>query len=285
MRDIKAISPWKLVWLASYPKSGNTWFRIFLTNYLQNKEKPAILHELERSPIASCRNSFDRLYGIDSVDLDFSEIDRRRPALYAEWQKNQDTLFHKVHDAYTYLPDGQPLLGDHDGQAALYFIRNPLDIAVSLAHHSGTDDFDKIIAQMNCDQFSFCEKENNFSIQLRQKLLSWHNHVLSWFESSVPKLILRYEDMLNDTFNTFRQAICFLKLPDDEKRIQRAINFSTFDILQEQEKNMGFPEKPPRAKNFFRQGQAGKYIEALTQTQIESITHHHKKVMEQFHYV
>ena len=285
MRDIRTITPWKLVWLASYPKSGNTWFRVFLTNYIQNKDTPAAINELEKSPIASCRSSFDRLYGIDSADLSFAEIDIRRPAIYDQWQMDHDILFHKVHDAYTYLADQQPLLGKPEGQAAIYFIRNPLDVSVSFAHHSAVEDIDKMIAQMNENDFSFCGKKRHFSNQLRQQLLSWSAHVISWRDAPIPKIILRYEDMINHPLETFTKAIQFLKLPDDSERIQRALEFSRFERLQEQENKNGFPEKTPRAKSFFRKGQVGSYRDTLTDAQIQKIREDHRAMMKSFGYL
>ena len=65
-----------IIWLASYPKSGNTWFRIFLTNLLQKHTSPANINELTGGPIASSRQLFDELTGIDSSDLTFDEIEK-----------------------------------------------------------------------------------------------------------------------------------------------------------------------------------------------------------------
>lgn len=277
-------TPWSLVWLASYPKSGNTWFRVFLTNYLRGDDQPALINQLESAPIASDRLGFDRLYGIDSADLDWAEIDQRRPAVYQQWQTDSPWLFHKVHDAYTYLPDGQPLLGLPHGQAAIYLIRNPLDVAVSFAHHSGQAEVDKTITRMGQTQAALANQRSAFDHQLRQQLLSWSEHVQSWQNAPLPKLILRYEDLLADPFATFSQAIRFLQLPDEPERIRKAIAFSDFSVLREQEQTLGFKEKTSVAKQFFRQGKAGGYREVLTEAQIQRVQQDHAVVMREWGY-
>ena len=72
----------KIIWLASYPKSGNTWMRILLTNYLRNANMPANINNLDGGPIASARQVFDDNVGIEASDLTQDEIERYRPYVY-----------------------------------------------------------------------------------------------------------------------------------------------------------------------------------------------------------
>ena len=58
-----------ICWLASYPKSGNTWFRIFLTNYLRDATSPVDINDLGHSAIASRRAPFDEALGFESGEL------------------------------------------------------------------------------------------------------------------------------------------------------------------------------------------------------------------------
>src|SRR5687768_11035432 len=100
-----------IVWLASYPKSGNTWFRIFLRSLLSEPEEDLSLDGVGFL-IASCRQMFDDLSGIDSSDLTHDEIDLLRPRVYEQLaeQSPKRPLFMKTHDAWTRLPNGEPLL-------------------------------------------------------------------------------------------------------------------------------------------------------------------------------
>jgi aryl sulfotransferase len=138
------------VWLASYPKSGNTWFRMLVANLAAAGGKPADINDLqERSGIASARGPFDHLMLIDSGLLTHDEIDCLRPRVYEELARGADddeydapqntprVRFVKVHDAYTLTPIGEPLLaGRRGGSGAIVIVRDPRDVAPSLANHN-----------------------------------------------------------------------------------------------------------------------------------------------------
>src|SRR6056297_2434972 len=76
------------IWLASYPKSGNTWFRVFLSNLFSETPEPADINSLHETPIASARQPFDEATGLPSSDLTFEEVDHLRPEVY-RFQANE----------------------------------------------------------------------------------------------------------------------------------------------------------------------------------------------------
>lgn len=275
---------YKTVWLASYPKSGNTWFRVLLTNFLSDSDEPAVIDDLEKTPIASSRGHFDQLYGIDSADLYLDEIDEMRPLMYDCWKDNEGMQFHKVHDAYTYV-NGEPLLGNPTDQAAICLIRNPLDVAISFAHHSGHEEVDKTIKHMAQEDFCLCGTDKTMPNQLRQKHLTWSKHVKSWENAPIDKLFIRYEDMVADPIKEFTRAIIFLGLDAGEQRIKKAVDFSSFERLKKQEKEKGFREKAPNAKSFFRKGKASDYKETLSKEQINQVIKDHKEVMLKYGFI
>jgi hypothetical protein len=100
-----------IYWLASYPKSGNTWMRILLTNYLRNADQPADINSLDGGPIASARQVFDDRVGLEASDLTQDEIERYRPFVYEQMSEQaSEPLFLKVHDAFTFTRFGYPLI-------------------------------------------------------------------------------------------------------------------------------------------------------------------------------
>jgi len=100
-----------IIWLASYPKSGNTRLRIFLTNLRRDGEEPVNINELDEGPIASGRALFEEATGIEASYLTAEEIDRLRPEVCERLAAGaKEVLFLTVHDAYTYGADGRPLL-------------------------------------------------------------------------------------------------------------------------------------------------------------------------------
>ena len=71
-----------IVWLASYPKSGNTWLRAVLTNYLRDDGEPASINALAGGSVACDRETFSEIVGLDSSDLTPDEILRHRPLFH-----------------------------------------------------------------------------------------------------------------------------------------------------------------------------------------------------------
>jgi aryl sulfotransferase len=275
-----------IIWLASYPKSGNTWFRIFLTNLLRDSDTPASINELEKTPIASAREIFDQNIGFDSSDLSADEIDRLRPELYCFMaEEAKEPLFMKIHDAYIEVADNTPLIPQEATVCAIYFVRNPLDVAVSFAHHNGTD-YDTAITNMANDVFTFCGKSKRLHKQLRQKLLTWSDHVLSWADAApFPVCLLRYEDMKVKPLETFRRAVQFAGLHHSDTQIEKALAFSKFEVVQQQEESEGFQEKSAVSNCFFRKGESGSWREELSQNQVARIIRDHGEVMRRFGYL
>ena len=139
---------------------------------------------------------------------------------------------------------------------------------------------------MATPEMAFVKSEKKLNNQVRQKLLSWSDHVLSWVDAPDLHLeILRYEDMLGDSLATFTRAARFLELPDDQPRVQEALHFSRFDRLQQQEKSGGFKEKPSNTPSFFRQGKSGGWRDELNEEQAAKIIADHGTVMRRFNYL
>lgn len=273
-------------WLASYPKSGNTWVRIFLANLMANNEQPIDINELQEFSIASNRDAFDELSGLSSSDLTLEEIERLRPHVYEVQSDNAtEKLFLKIHDAYVYTCEGIPLVSTKATNKALYIIRNPLDVAVSFAHHLGVTN-EKAVENMCNEQFAFCNKTVKLHKQLEQKLLSWEKHVISWTnQQNIPVKVVRYEDLLHQPESTFTSIVDFFELNYTKSQILSAIQNSSFSELKKQEEAHGFIEKSPQAKSFFRKGKAGLGKEELGAELSNKIITCNEIVMRQFGYL
>ncbi len=101
--------------------------------------------------------------------------------------------------------------------------------------------------------------------QLRQRLLSWSQHVASWLdECEFDAHLMRYEDMYLDPLKTFRGACRFTGLDDTLAKVERALAFSSFELLTEQERQHGFGEKRPNTESFFRKGVVGSWRYVLS---------------------
>ena len=147
-----------IIWLASYPKSGNTWFRVFLTNLRREEDGPAQINKLNNRFIASARAIFDDEAGIEASDLTPDEIDRLRPEIYTHLaEEAEEGLFMKGHDAYLSNDQNIRLYPKEATAGAIYIIRNPPDVVISFANHSGRS-YDPAISQRADDIFASCSK-------------------------------------------------------------------------------------------------------------------------------
>lgn len=273
----------KIFWLASYPKSGNTWMRALLTNYWHTGDGPADINAFTACPLASDRALFDEMMGVESSDLIPEEIARYRPTFLAHLAVESDTtLYIKVHDAWGRNIHGVALFPPTVTAGAIYLVRNPLDVALSYAHHNQCS-VERAIDLMADQQHGL--SLNDIHSQLPQHLGAWSEHVQSWLISSgIDVLIVRYEDLLARTAEIFEDVLRYLGQPIDHERVRRAVMFSAFDRLQAQERVSGFQEKQPTAPSFFRSGRAGEGREVLTETQVKRIIDRHGPVMEQLKY-
>jgi aryl sulfotransferase len=289
----------RTVWLASYPKSGNTWMRMLIAN-LSVQDAPADINDLpERGGIASARAPFDHLTLIDSGLLTHDEVDALRPRVYEELARGAPddeydappetppVRFVKAHDAYTLTPKDEPLLaGARGAAAAIVIVRDPRDVAPSLANHLHNS-IDEAIAFMNDAQAALCAKPGRQHNQLRQLLPGWSGHVASWLEQTdIPVLLVRYEDMQTDAAGQLRRVLEFAGRPASEEEIARAVGFAEFSRLRAQEQEKGFSEapRPYAGGNFFRRGEAGAWREELTPEQVARIEAGHAPMMQRLGY-
>jgi hypothetical protein len=274
-----------IFWLASYPKSGNTWFRIFLENLLSGQAEPVTINRIGLVRISCSRSVFDERVGIESSDLTMDEIDRIRPLLYEHIAENDaGPVFMKIHDAWTRNGDGIPIVTAKATAGVLYIIRNPMDVAVSFAGHFGCP-YDKALSRMADYGERLAGDDGCITHQFRQLLMSWSGHVRSWMSSGLPVHVIRYEDMKQSPFETFEKAVRFIGLDCSTDDIRKALEFSSFETLKDQEEASGFRERPITSPSFFRKGETGSGLKELTPSQIERILHQHGKVMRQFGYL
>jgi Sulfotransferase domain len=271
----------KIIWLASYPKSGNTWMRAFLHNLFRDPNEAYDINKITELSISD--SSIDWYRAQDKRDwTEWSAVDvarMRRGAQLAMCRVKPDDVFVKTHNASVVFL-GYPMMHQDLTAGAIYIVRNPLDVCISLSHHYGTD-LDTTV-EILADP-SIGSKTNDKIVYEVHK--SWSIHVDSWTNPPRPGLaVLRYEDMLNNPIKTFGGLSQFLGLNPPRKRLERAIERASFKTLRRQEDEQGFKEKSPFAQKFFRDGRAGQWRELLTPAQIDKLANAHKEQMQRFGY-
>lgn len=270
-------------WLASYPKSGNTWLRVALATLLSGR--PADINAMPLvSLIANNRALFDLALGIESADLSSEQETNLRPRVYEIWAAEAArALYCKAHDAYRRTPAGEPLFPTVATLGAVYIVRDPRAVAVSFANHLG-EPIDETILRMHDPAAAASPAIKRLPRQLRPRLGPWREHVESWLGAPFPVHLVRYEDMHGDPHGAFAGVADFLGLPSDRERIAMAVEAAAFPRLQAQERATGFIEKPVQAAAFFREGRVDGWRQALTAEQASRIVAAHGDVMRRCNY-
>ncbi|MGX1096937.1 sulfotransferase domain-containing protein [Amorphus sp. MBR-141] len=263
-----------LVWLASYPKSGNTWMRVLLANLLAGADTPRNINDLsdDESLVGRWRFSDDTLVDPDLLDPCELKPMRRAQCDFVAGHLASPFVC-KTHDRFDAM-----VLG-HRARRALYLVRDPRDVAISLAHHASMP-LDRAIGQM-MDATS----RSSGPLQLRYPVGDWGGHVSGWAtQDLVPTTVVRYEDLHADAASSLTRIVAFLGGQAGAAEIGRAVAHSSLAELQRQEASSGFQESLPGQRRFFRSGRIGEWREVMTAAQVEAIESRFAPVMERWGY-
>jgi len=272
-----------ITWLASYPKSGNTWMRAFLTAW---QAGAVDINGLHAGSVMNSRHLFDEEMGLASSDLSLAELFRLRGGFHIRMAASMRApCFVKTHDAFR-LPGGEACLFPAGASAGcVYIVRNPLDVAVSFAHHEARS-IDWTIERMADPDARLNWWSSGISPSLPEALSTWSGHVTSWLDQTlVPVHPVSYEAMSRNPRAAFAGVLRFAGLEVDEGVLDAAIAASRFEVLRDQEAAAGFGEKTQTSESFFRQGRAGGWRDALTRDQIARIVEDHGPVMARLGYL
>jgi hypothetical protein len=270
-----------LIWLASYPKSGNTWTRVFLHNYIRPAEQTHDINEMTALTSTDNAPAWYKEF-IDKPQEQWTpeEIAQARPKVHQLiHDSSEGYVFLKTHSALV-AHAGVPMITMKLTAGAIYIVRNPLDVAISYSHHMDAS-IDETIALMGKTGRWLDTHEKG----VYQIMGSWSENVRSWTGKANPSLfVMRYEDMLEHPLEVFGELAGWLQLPSEPGRLRKAVELSSFDQLRQQEQAKGFKEKPKSAETFFREGKAGQWRQQLTRNQIRRIMTDHTEQMRRFGY-
>jgi hypothetical protein len=268
-------------WLASYPKSGNTWVRAFLCAY------KFLTVDINRLDFVIGDNQL-WFYQLASP-LPFHQLKlydwaavRLSALLSMNVSRKYDPFIVKTHNCNANIKD-IPLIPVGFSGPSVYVVRDPRDVALSYASHFGVS-IDMAITQMRSRTNGTAA--NGDKNEMMSLYSSWGEHYRSW--RGMPNTsIVRYEDMLDKPDLAFREIIDQFGLPYDQERFDYALEAASFTSLQREEAKSahGFRENSPKQEFFFRKGESGGWRANLTNEQVLQIEDHAYKYMKELGYV
>ena len=279
-----------IIWIASYPKSGNTWLRALLASYYFTNEGSFSLSLLDKI------DNFPSDKFFKEYNDQFSNVEDTSKY----WLKEQEKInkknkitFLKTHSAICKI-NGNSFTNKENSIGAIYIVRDPRNVITSISNHY------QISIE---DAFQFMKDEKRGIINKKdgrylgfQAVWSWSINQKTWVENKLfPVLVIKYEDLLNETYNTFRKVIEFInKISNSSKTFNKSkgknsIKNTSFEKLQRMENDHGFAEamnkKGTNKKiKFFNLGQKNNYKNLLSQDLIIKMNEFYKEELIKFNY-
>ena len=226
-----------IIWLASYPKSGNTFVRAFLSAYYFSENG-----EFDFSQISKIDQFPHEKYFKEKVNS-INEASKQWVPIQKEINKDRKIRFFKTH-SFLGNYQGNQFTSSETTLGAIYIVRDPRNVLSSLKNHYSFDDNEAL--KMIKDKTRSLMSNNGTHASLTY-ISSWAENYLSWFKNNqFRRLFIRYEDLITNKYETFRDIIVFtntlMNRVDgvNKSKLQNAIETTNFDVLKKKEMNEPF---------------------------------------------
>ncbi len=273
-----------IIWIASYPKSGNTWLRAFLSTYLYSDKKEFDFNILKKIPKFPNKDFFK-----DIIDMNILKKDKFEIAKYfipAQQKMNLDNSIKilKTHNAYASFKNHW-FSDDQNTKAYIYIVRDPRAVVMSLSSYQNISIERAADLTINPGTHGSSDKEG-LIVDIRS---SWKINYLSWKKKKNFKgLIIKYEDLKQNPFIEFKKILDFLKnymeLKLDDEKIKQCIDLCDFKKLKSLEAKSGFYESI-NANPFFRKAELDEWKKLLDPKIKDKIERNFKNEMFELGYL
>ena len=276
-----------ITWIASYPKSGNTWMKLFLKSYFNSsKTNFSINPKIDDNFLIETFPVVEKFKDLNINFENFSEIAKNWINIQSLINLNNKPNYMKTHNAMCSINNHQ-FTNDENTVGAIYIVRDPRDIVISYSSFlgKGIDETIEYIFSSNC-----FEQDYFGNILYKKSIMgSWAYHYNSWKNYKPNEIIVvKYEDMVIKTNETFFKVLKYLNKKNNieinEKKMIDAIDLTSFKNLKKLENTEGFKENPS-TKPFFRKGQIGEWKHILNKSQSQKIEKKFTKEMKELDYI
>jgi hypothetical protein len=283
-----------IIWLASYPKSGNTYLRAFLSAYYHSKDGKFDFSQIENIKQFPDKQFFD--HKINSA-IEASN----------QWMPAQRKI---IHDKKIRFFKTHSCLGDYKGNVftsyetslgAVYIVRDPRNVFTSVKNHFSYNDDEAL--KMIVDKKSYLMASDGGGFASYSFISSWAQNYLSWLRyNKFRRIFIKYEDLLDNKYETFRDIIVFINTLTnrtdgvDKSKLQKAIETTNFNVLKDKEvseslggSDVNFKKwrnfHKENKKFFFNLGPENKWEKILDENIKKEIENNFEKEMKALKYI
>ena len=281
----------KIFWVASFPKSGNSWIRAILIAMFFTKDGK---FDISLYPKIKYFDKIENYNFVKNINIDDYKNLNKLSIISKYWTAAQelvdisgDFAFFKTHSANVVSNKKYCYTTNNTSRGVILVIRDPRDVAISYSAKHLKQTTDEVIDLMiNSDVIS---RTTESKIGLPMIHLNWEQFYRSWFSLDVPKLVLKFEDMkkdpkkaIVDIMNFFKNEYNF-KFNNENELIKNILNTTDFKTLKRKEKEEGLIDKQKGA--YFRSGETNEWSNQLTLNQIKKIESNFNKLMKECGYL
>jgi len=282
-----------IFWIASYPKSGNTWLRILLASYYYTKDgifDNNVLKYIEQFPQ---KKFFDKFNYDSKIIIDTAKFWIKAQEII---NKDKKIRFFKTHNFFGAINNNN-FTNRENSIGGVYVVRDPRNVITSLKNFYEMNDEKafKFMTSKNQYIYDFHKFEENGYSDF-QLISSWDANFESWkVQKKIPIKIIKYEDLLNETYSVINDIIDFINKTTNSKdkinknKIKNAVSSSLFSKLKEKEKNEGFFEAPQSKLRdskipFFNLGPKNNWKKILNDDLKDKLNNVFKKQLDELSY-
>tara|TARA_Y100000590_G_scaffold470067_1_gene661764 strand:- start:2691 stop:3551 length:861 start_codon:yes stop_codon:yes gene_type:complete len=283
----------KILWIASYPKSGNTWIRSIISSLFYTKKGDFNFNLLNLIELFEQKKNFNFVNNINQEDYkNLHKIE----IISKYWLEAQNSIINqrhsinpiynvfKTHNANLFVNSNIFTKSDYTA-GIIYLVRDPREIAISYSKHMGKGIDQTIDIMLN--EKTTLKPPNDFPTSI---ISTWELHYKSWKKTNAPKLILKYEDMIENTKETIERIIVFLciifqiKKDSFEKKINNIINSTNINKFRQHELKFGFAESSNKSY-FFGNAKRDSWKKILSKKQVKKIEDKFYNTMREIGYI
>ena len=277
-----------IIWLASYPKSGNTFLRSLLASYFYSENGDFEFEQLKKIEQFPVNENFEKI-GININDK--FEVAKNYIKAQEEINKTKKLSFWKTHSSFCKLYNKYNFSDLKNSLGVIYIVRDPRNVLSSFARHNSKS-INETVELLTNDLATGNEKN-----EVEVYLGSWNFNYNSWkvFKNSNRYLLIRYEDLVSDTENVYIKILRFindlskLKSPININKIRKVVKSTTFSRMKKLEEEQGFEESKVndlgKTVKFFNLGPENNWKNLLSSQIIKKIENKFNKEMLELGYL